>query len=354
MCESVTNGLPTSHWFDTGQHVSLFIPFVLRIMKYCHHLSATEFDKNSYRPIIRVQGSGILIFAIRCSSYYNSKDDSKIAWEGLLTIDFSRCNSKMDQVLDAMSLLGVVLVKTPEETGTVQQFHLKDRACFLISFGGRDCIVPAAHSAHALPMRYFDVNSFFCVLSRQKSDLVASKDINDVKHVKFNEGIRHAECLFHVDPGVNLFMVKLGGMVKVNCVWDPGINSNIMHRNDRIETIDAHLFLEFIVTISLLFNYFYDSHLKGNTQTTKRRKTTLKRLFVFPYLWLSLSHDSGWQVLLDVYALGAKDMPMLSAKTSSQLVSRDLILFGTNSLFLAVLKITMSLKEPLGAWGEKN
>ncbi|KAH0714872.1 hypothetical protein KY284_007777 [Solanum tuberosum] len=28
MCESVTDGLPTCHWFDTGQHVSPFIPFV--------------------------------------------------------------------------------------------------------------------------------------------------------------------------------------------------------------------------------------------------------------------------------------------------------------------------------------
>ncbi|KAH0716806.1 hypothetical protein KY290_016294 [Solanum tuberosum] len=279
MCESVTDGLPTCHWFDTGKHVSTFIPFVFRLTKYDHYLSATEFDKNGYRPIIGVQGSVILIFAIRCSSYCSSEDDSKIAWEGashnwflkmllcyILAIESG--NSKMDQVLDAMSLPGVVLNKPPEETGTVQQFHFKDRACFLISFGGRDCIVLAAHSVHALPMRYFDANSLYSVLSRYKSDFVASRDMyvatifmkptiledlylhklffenkgdvskreiqsdgdrNDVKHVKFNEGIIHVECLFHVDPGVNLFMVKLGGTVKVvqpiEVVW--GFNDNV-------------------------------------------------------------------------------------------------------------------------------
>uniref|UniRef100_M1AB36 Beta-galactosidase n=1 Tax=Solanum tuberosum TaxID=4113 RepID=M1AB36_SOLTU len=41
-------------------------------------------------------------------------------------------------------------------------------------------------------------------------------------------------------------------------------------------------------------------------------------------------------------------MPMLSVKPSSQIVSRDLVLFET------YLKITMPLKEPLGAWGDKH
>uniref|UniRef100_M1A6A2 Uncharacterized protein n=1 Tax=Solanum tuberosum TaxID=4113 RepID=M1A6A2_SOLTU len=320
MCESVTDGLPTCHWFDTGQHVSPFIPFVFRLTKYGHHVSATEFDKNGYRPIIGAQGSSILIFAIRCSSYYSSGDNSKIAWEGASHNWFLKMsryilamesgNSKMNQLFDAMSdkackvfnvmstsLLVRVLAETPKETNTIQQFHFKDRECLLISFGGQESIVSAAHSTHALPRRYFDVNSLYSVLSRQKIDLVASNNIyvdiilmkstilddvskreiqsndvrNDVKHVKFNEGIRHDESLFPVDPGENLFMVKLGGMVKVNCVWDPGISSKIMHRNGLMETIGTHLLLEFIVTISLLLNYFYDAHLKGNTQSTKRR-----------------------------------------------------------------------------------
>ncbi|KAK4709814.1 hypothetical protein R3W88_004327 [Solanum pinnatisectum] len=231
----------------------------------------------------------------------------------ILTIESG--NSKMDQVLDVMSLPGVVLIKTLEEMGIVQQFHFKDGACLLISFGGRDYIVPVVHSAHALPMRYIDANSLYSVLSRQKSDLVASRNMyvdtifmkptiqEDLYlHKLFfrNKGTRTSECLFHVDPSVNLFMVKLGGMVKVNCEEDD---------------------IKWTLYISLLFIYFYDSHLKGNTQSTERRKT---------------------------------DMPMLSEKTSSQLVGHDLILFGTNSVFLAVLKITMSLKEPLGAWGEKK
>ncbi|WMV52474.1 hypothetical protein MTR67_045859 [Solanum verrucosum] len=255
-------------------------------------------------------------------------------------------NSKMDQLFDAMSdeackvfnvmstsLLVRVLTETPKET---------------------ESIVSAAHSTHALPMRYFDVNSLYSVLSRQKIDLVASNNMyvdiifmkstivedvskreiqsndvrNDVEHVKFNEGIRHDECLFPVYSGENLFMLKLGETVKVNCVWDPRISSKIMHRNGLMETIDAHLLLEFIVTISLLFNFFYDAHLKGNTQSTKRRRMTAKGLSVFPYFWLSLSQDNGWQVLLDVRALGAKNMPTLSVKPSSQI-------------------------EPLGAWSDK-
>ncbi|KAK4714489.1 hypothetical protein R3W88_020396 [Solanum pinnatisectum] len=230
------------------------------------------------------------------------------------------------------SLLVRVLAETPKET-----------ECLRISFGGQESIVLAAHSTHALPRRYFDVNSLYSVLSRQKIDLVACNNIyvdiifmkstiledvskreiqsndvrNDVKRVKFNEGIRHDECLLPVDPDENLFMVKLGGTVKVNCVWDPGISSKIMYRNGLMETVDTHLLLEFIVTISLLFNYFYDAHLKA------------KGLSVFPYFWLSLSQDNGWQVLVDVCALGAKNMPTLSVKPSSQI-------------------------EPLGAWGDKN
>nr|AAT38753.1 hypothetical protein SDM1_42t00021 [Solanum demissum] len=261
MCESVTDGLPTCHWFDTGQHVSPFIPFVFRHTKYGHHVSATEFDKNGYRPIIGAQAM--------------KSGDSK------MNQLFDAMSDKACKVFNVMStsLLVRVLAETPKETGTIQQFHFKDKECLLISFGGQESIVSAAHSTHALPRRYFDVNSLYSVLSRQKNDLVASNNIyvdiifmkstiledvskreiqsndvrNDVKHVKFNEEIRHDECLFPVDPGENLFMVKLGGTVK----------------------------------------------------------------------------DNGWQVLVDVCALGAKNMPTLSVKPSSQI-------------------------EPLGARGDKN
>ncbi|WMV20075.1 hypothetical protein MTR67_013460 [Solanum verrucosum] len=143
-----------------------------------------------------------------------------------------------------------------------------------------------------------------------KSEIQSYDVRNDVKREKFNEGIRHAEYFFPMDNRVNLFIVKLGGMVKVNCVWDPGISCKTMHQNGLMETTEAHLLLEFIDITSRLFNYFYDAHLKESTQSKERRKTTLRGLLVFPYVWLSLSQDNGWQVLLDIYTcVEAKDMP---------------------------------------------
>lgn len=82
MCESMTDGLPTCYWLDTGQHVSQFIPFMFRHKKYGDHLSATDFDTNGYRPIIGVKGGDVLFFSIICSSCYSSGDGSKTAWEG--------------------------------------------------------------------------------------------------------------------------------------------------------------------------------------------------------------------------------------------------------------------------------
>lgn len=49
----------------------------------------------------------------------------------------------------------------------------------------------------------------------------------------------------------------------------------------------------------------------------------------------------------------AFNMPMFSAKTSSQIVSCDLVLFGTNSFFHVVHKSTISMTKPLGAWIDK-
>lgn len=207
-------------------------------------------------------------------------------------------NSKVHQVFDTISneawkvsnvmftlLLVGVLVETPKETRTVQQLHLTDKEYLFITFGGREPIVSPSQSTHALPMRYLDANSPCSGFSRHKIDLVASDKMyadiiflkltiiedlyldkllfenkggvskseiqsydvrNDVKQEKFNEGIRHAECFFSMDAGVNLFIVKVGGTVKVNCVWDPGITSKTMHQNGLMETTEAHLLLEFI------------------------------------------------------------------------------------------------------------
>ncbi|KAG5583267.1 hypothetical protein H5410_053894 [Solanum commersonii] len=131
-----------------------------------------------------------------------------------------------------------------------------------------------------------------------KSEIQSYDVRNDIKQEKFNEGIRHAECFFLMDAGVNPFIVKLGGTVKT------------MHQNGLMETTEAHLLLEFIDITSRLFNHFYDAHLKESTQSKERRKTTLRGLLVFPYVWLSLSQDNGWQVLLDIYTcVEANDMP---------------------------------------------
>ncbi|WMV24350.1 hypothetical protein MTR67_017735 [Solanum verrucosum] len=50
----------------------------------------------------------------------------------------------------------------------------------------------------------------------------------------------------------------------------------------------------------------------------------------------------------------AFNMSSMGAKTLSPTVSRELVLFESNSLFQIVLKSTMSLKELLGAWGDNN
>ncbi|KAH0687685.1 hypothetical protein KY284_018238 [Solanum tuberosum] len=109
-----------------------------------------------------------------------------------------------------------------------------------------------------------------------KSEIQSYDVRNDVKQKQINKGIRHAECFFPMDDGVNLFIVKLGGTVKVNCVWDPGISSKTMHQNGLMETTEAHLLLEFIEITSRLFSYFYDAHLKESTQFKEMRNTTLK------------------------------------------------------------------------------
>ncbi|KAG5616204.1 hypothetical protein H5410_016028 [Solanum commersonii] len=295
---------------DDEDEIAESYPSLFNQRRKCgDHLSATDFDKNDYLPIIGAQGGNVQLFAIMCSSCYSSGDDSKTDCEGaahnwLLDVLASYIlakesgNSKVHQVFDTISneawkvsnvmftlLLVGVLVETPKETRTVQQLHLTDKEYLFITFGGREPIVSPSQSTHALPMRYLDANSPCSGFSRHKIDLVASDKMyadiiflkltiiedlyldkllfenkggvskseiqsydvrNDVKQEKFNEGIRHAECFFSMDAGVNLFIVKVGGTVKVNCVWDPGITSKTMHQNGLMETTEAHLLLEFI------------------------------------------------------------------------------------------------------------
>ncbi|KAG5590252.1 hypothetical protein H5410_040766 [Solanum commersonii] len=163
--ESMTDGLPTCYWFDTGQYVSQSITFVFRRRKCGDHLSAMDFDKNDYFPIIGAQGGNVQYFAIMCSSCYSSGDDSKTACEGaahnwLLDVLASYVlakesgNSKVHQMFDTISneawkvsnvmftlLLVGVLVETPKETRNVQQLHLTDKEYLFITFGGREPIV---------------------------------------------------------------------------------------------------------------------------------------------------------------------------------------------------------------------
>ncbi|KAG5583247.1 hypothetical protein H5410_053874 [Solanum commersonii] len=139
MCESMTDGLPTCYRFDTGKYVSQSITFVFRRRKCSDHLSATDFDKNGYLPIIGAQGGGAQFFAIMCSSCYSSGDDSKTACEGAADnwlldmlasyLAMGSGNSKVHQVFDTISneackasnvmftlLLVGVLVETHKET----------------------------------------------------------------------------------------------------------------------------------------------------------------------------------------------------------------------------------------------
>ncbi|KAG5583256.1 hypothetical protein H5410_053883 [Solanum commersonii] len=149
-------------------------------------------------------------------------------------------------------------------------------------------------------MRYFVADSLCSGFSRQNIDLVAYDEMYvDIIFLK----LTIIEDLY-LDK---LFFENKGGVSKS---WDPGISSKTMHQNGLMETTEAHLLLEFIDITSRLFNHFYDAHLKESTQSKERRKTTLRGLLVFPYVWLSLSQDNGWQVLLDIYTcVEANDMP---------------------------------------------
>ncbi|KAH0678982.1 hypothetical protein KY284_020067 [Solanum tuberosum] len=207
------------------------------------------------------------------------------------------------KVFNAMStsLLVRVLVER-----TVQQFLFKEGAYFLTSFGGRGSLMPVAHSTHALPM------------------------------------------------SVNLVMVKFRGTVMVNCVWDPGISSQTMHRNGLMETTEAYLLLGFIEA------HIYNSRPHNDSQyqsficatiflPISERRATVVILYGQDNIELQWSVSSQRNLRKMAF-----NMSTVGAKTLSPTVSRELVLFETNSLFQIVLKSTMSLKELLGAWGDNN
>ncbi|KAG5581166.1 hypothetical protein H5410_051793 [Solanum commersonii] len=226
--ESMTDGLPTCYW-TCGDH-----------------LSATKFDKNGYLPIIGTQGGNVQFFAIMCSCCYNSGNDSKTACKGAFhnwlldmlvsyVLAIGSGNSKVDQVFDTISneawkvsnamftlLLVGMLVEPFKETKIVQQLHLTDREqkIDLVAFDEMyvDIIFQKLTITEYL---YLDKLLFKNKGGVSKSNIQSYDVRNDVKHEKINDGTMYAECFFPMDDGVNLFTIKLGGMVKVNCVWDP-------------------------------------------------------------------------------------------------------------------------------------
>ncbi|KAG5572080.1 hypothetical protein H5410_061846 [Solanum commersonii] len=234
VCESMTDGLSTCYWFDT---VSQSITSAFRCRKYGDHVSATDFDRNGYRPIIRDQAAYNWLLDM-LASYVLAMGSGNSKWLSRQKIDLEVSDSMYVGIFDSMYVDIIFLKPT----------IIEDLYLYKLSFENKG-----------------DVS---------KSEIQSYDVRNDVKHEKFNEGIRHAECFFPVDAGANLFMVKLGGTVKVNCVWDPGISSKTMHQNGLMKTTEAHLLLEFT---SLRFNYFYDAHVKENTQVVHKITMSLEK-----------------------------------------------------------------------------
>ncbi|KAH0662082.1 hypothetical protein KY284_027013 [Solanum tuberosum] len=230
---------------DDDGEIAESYPYLFNQRKTCgDHLSATDFDKDGYLPIIGTQSGDVQFFAIICPSCYSSGDDSKTTCEGA----FHNC---------LLDMLASYVLAIGSGNSMVHQ--------------GSDTI-----SNEAWKSRTYSVDLTIHTRPTNESEIQSYDVRNDVKQKQINEGIRHAECFFPIDDGVNLFIVKLGGTVKVNCVWDPGISSKTMHQNGLMETTEAHLLLEFIDITSRLFSYFYDAHLKESTQSKERRKTTLR------------------------------------------------------------------------------
>ncbi|KAG5583246.1 hypothetical protein H5410_053873 [Solanum commersonii] len=155
-----------------------------------------------------------------------------------------------------------------------------------------------------------------------KSEIQSYDVRNDIKQEKFNEGIRHAECFFLMDAGVNPFIVKLGGTVKLCALTlvyaallepkqERPVYNGQPHNNCQYMSIVCTTFM---VPISV-------------------PKMTIVLVYGQEYIlptWLVHIHPNLRKMTFN--------MPMFSAKTSSQIVSCDLVLFGTNSLFQVVHK----------------
>ncbi|WMV58053.1 hypothetical protein MTR67_051438, partial [Solanum verrucosum] len=269
MCESMTDGLSTCYWFDT---VSQPLP----------PFSAGMAQKQLVYELL----------TIGCSTCW--RVTSKL-WDQAI----QRCTKcsmqypmKLARYMYSGSSINALLIPlaVPISYGEPPCFR---RVPLLLSWLSRqkiDLEVSDSMYVDIFDSMYVDIiflkptiieDLYLYKLSFENKGDVSKSEIqsydvrNDVKHEKFNEGIRHAECFFPVDAGANLFMVKLGGTVKVNCVWDPGISSKTMHQNGLMKTTEAHLLLEFT---SLLFNYFYDAHVKENTQVVHKITMSLKKL----------------------------------------------------------------------------
>jgi len=84
----MTDGLSTCYWFDT---VSQSITSVFRCRKYGDHVSATDFDRNGYRPIFGDQGGDALFFSIVSQVVIAAGMAQKQLVYELLTIGCSTC-----------------------------------------------------------------------------------------------------------------------------------------------------------------------------------------------------------------------------------------------------------------------
>ncbi|KAH0682528.1 hypothetical protein KY290_021106 [Solanum tuberosum] len=139
---------------------------------------------------------------------------------------------------------------------------------------------------------------------------------------------------------VNLVMVKFRGTVMVNCVWDPGISSQTMHRNGLMETTEAYLLLGFIEA------HIYNSRPHNDSQYQS---------FICATIFLPISERRATIVIL----YGQDNIELqwsVSSQRNLRKMAFNMSTVGAKTLSptVSLLKSTMSLKELLGAWGDNN
>ncbi|KAG5583254.1 hypothetical protein H5410_053881 [Solanum commersonii] len=179
-----------------------------------------DFDKNGYLPIIVRSGWRCPVFAIMCSSCYSSGDDSKLPlWD--------RAIQKVHQVFDTIS----------------NEACKASNVMFTLLLVGVLVETQRNMNCSAIALNRQRVFVYFFWWSRTYNVSLTIHTTNEEK--KFNEGIRHAECFFLMDAGVNPFIVKLGGTVKVGI----RISSKTMHQNGLMETTEAHLLLNLLILL---------------------------------------------------------------------------------------------------------